>query len=555
MDLALEQAQFAGNKGEVPIGAVLVGYFSTDTIIDGYRPHTDTNQSDSSNSTYHILAKAHNLVETNMDASAHAELLALRKGAQNIRNWRYPPNTTLYSTLEPCPVCFSSAQSFRIDNIVYGAKDVRLGALGSHLDLIHVKHPYHEVKSVVGGVRGEECGGVIREFFRERRKKKQKQQSDVEDASIDETVIEPNRAAGNSDSSDESRWRRRTAKRRQRADDLLDAIEVGGLPRLTPHAVLDVSTLQIPSRIDWDTVDPSLDPMHGGKLRDSERGVRKRAQVDGFYYVLSSLVEAMLQFGEPERVNRVTIVDAGCGAGNLAIPLAGLFASKCKNVSVLAVDVNKHALQRLDERARQMNNIKTCCADLADYEYISSQIPQGQNVIVVSLHACGAASDMAMNLAFRCNSAPFVICPCCTAKSLMKRSSTNNKPDSKSFSPAASFQRSGASTDITYPRSGWLKSRLLESGMSTAIEEQYTLLAKVADVGLGPQTPSQQRQTQYRAKKVVELDRLLSASENKGYDVRLMRLPDHDPLVYSKGDLLLGAKGGSLGANVIRNLS
>lgn len=75
------------------------------------------------------------------------------------------------------------------------------------------------------------------------------------------------------------------------------------------------------------------------------------------------------------------------------------------------------------------------------------------------------------------------------------------------------------------------------------LEEKYTLLAKVADIGLGPQTLSQQRQQQARAKKIVELDRLLAASEDHGYDVRLMRIKNHDPLVYSKGDLLIGGQG------------
>ncbi|KAL3789603.1 hypothetical protein ACHAWO_007761 [Cyclotella atomus] len=116
---------------------------------------------------------------------------------------------------------------------------------------------------------------------------------------------------------------------------------------------------------------------------------------------------------------------------------------------------------------------------------------------------------MAMNLAFRCN-APFVICPCCTARSLTKRKESKERHN---FDSAASFQGSAISTD-----------------------EQYNMLAKVADVGLGPQTPTQQRSAQHRAKKVVEIDRLLSASENEEYYVDLMILPDHDPLVYGKGD-------------------
>ena len=172
---------------------------------------------------------------------------------------------------------------------------------------------------------------------------------------------------------------------------------------------------------------------------------------------------------------------------------------------------------------------------------------------MVSLHACGAASDMAMNLAYRCDNAPFVICPCCTAKSLVKRSYL--QVESKNSSDqAASFYRSGASTDIVYPRSSWLNLKLLKSPFLTTPEKQYTILAKTADVGLGPQTPSQQRQAQNRAKKVVELDRLLSASENQDYYVCLMRLPDHDPVSYGKGDLLFGALRGSAEAAVAQSV-
>ena len=74
------------------------------------------------------------------------------------------------------------------------------------------------------------------------------------------------------------------------------------------------------------------------------------------------------------------------------------------------------------------------------------------------------------------------------------------------------------------------------------IEEQYTTLAKVADVGLGPQTPSQQREHQRRAKHIVEMDRLRYASEEHGYSVRLMRIEHHNPEVYGKGEILIGTK-------------
>lgn len=170
MNLALQQAQCARDKGEVPIGAVVVGCFDNDTILtDGYTSQSQISES-SNRTRFQLVSSAHNLIETNKDASAHAELLALRRGAHNLQNWRYPPNSTLYTTLEPCPMCLSSIQAFRIDNIVYGALDHRLGAIESHVNLMSiVKHPFHEIKSVVGGVKREECSEIMIDFFRKRR--------------------------------------------------------------------------------------------------------------------------------------------------------------------------------------------------------------------------------------------------------------------------------------------------------------------------------------------------------------------------------------------------
>lgn len=170
MGLALQQAQYAWDRGEVPIGAVVVRE-CTSSEYDA------TDGSRSSRAAFQIISAGHNRVETDVDASAHAELLTLRQGARNLQNWRFPPNSRLYTTLEPCPMCLASIQAFRVDHVVYGAPDNRLGAIKTHMELLSVaRHPYHEVKSVTGGVREEECGDIVVQFFRERRRKKKEVQ-------------------------------------------------------------------------------------------------------------------------------------------------------------------------------------------------------------------------------------------------------------------------------------------------------------------------------------------------------------------------------------------
>jgi len=148
MSRALEQARKAGELGEVPIGALIV-------------------QRDE-NGNFVILSEAHNLVETQFDASSHAELLAMRHAARKIKNWRLL-NTTLYTTLEPCPMCLSAAQAFRVSSIVYGAPDLRLGAIETHLRLLDIRHPIHNIDAVVPGVLGNQSAAMMRSFFRQRR--------------------------------------------------------------------------------------------------------------------------------------------------------------------------------------------------------------------------------------------------------------------------------------------------------------------------------------------------------------------------------------------------
>lgn len=144
MQTALSQARSARALGEVPIGAALVSDSGT------------------------IIATGHNLVESTHDVTAHAELVCLRRAMAARKNWRLL-GTTLYSTLEPCPMCLSALALARVQNVVYGAKDLRLGACGTWIDLAKEEHPFHTFGEIRGGVLEEEAARLMRDFFRRRR--------------------------------------------------------------------------------------------------------------------------------------------------------------------------------------------------------------------------------------------------------------------------------------------------------------------------------------------------------------------------------------------------
>ena len=142
MQQALEQAGLAALAGEVPVGAVIVR--------DG-----------------EVISKAFNKPITNHDPSAHAEMLALRQAALSAENYRLP-GTTLYVTLEPCTMCAGAILHARVDRVVYGAVDAKTGAAGSVLDVFSSKQINHQT-AVEGGMMAEECGQLLRDFFKERR--------------------------------------------------------------------------------------------------------------------------------------------------------------------------------------------------------------------------------------------------------------------------------------------------------------------------------------------------------------------------------------------------
>ncbi len=142
MDRAIEQAREAERAGDVPIGAVMVR--------DG-----------------RIVAAAHNRRIIDADPTAHAEMLAIRAAAAALGDWRLT-GCTLVVTLEPCPMCAGAAVLARLDRLVYGAPDPKAGAADTLYRIPTDERLNHRVE-VVGGVRAEECGALLRDFFRRQR--------------------------------------------------------------------------------------------------------------------------------------------------------------------------------------------------------------------------------------------------------------------------------------------------------------------------------------------------------------------------------------------------
>lgn len=143
MQQAIQLAQKAAEEDEVPVGAILV--------------------KDSK-----IIAEGWNQPIQSHDPSAHAEIMAIRHAGQALNNYRLI-DTTLYVTLEPCSMCVGAMIHSRIKRLVYGAYDLKTGATGSAINLIH--NPIHNHKiDVQGGVLEEECRQVLQAFFRLKRK-------------------------------------------------------------------------------------------------------------------------------------------------------------------------------------------------------------------------------------------------------------------------------------------------------------------------------------------------------------------------------------------------
>ena len=138
MDLALTQAELAFKANEIPIGALLV----------------NDNQ---------IVAQAHNLIELQHDASAHAEMLVLQHAAKIIHNRRLN-NSTLYVTLEPCAMCSWAILQFRVTRVVFGVRDWQQGGLLSNFSIATFKNSNHKIE-VIEGIRELECKALLDKFF------------------------------------------------------------------------------------------------------------------------------------------------------------------------------------------------------------------------------------------------------------------------------------------------------------------------------------------------------------------------------------------------------
>lgn len=148
MHQALIQARLAAEADEVPVGAVVIS-------ADGK-----------------IVGHGFNQTITNHDPSAHAEIMALRDAGRKAGNYRLP-DATLFVTLEPCMMCMGAIIHARVGRVVYGAADPKTGACGSVLRAQDFNQINHHTR-VEGGLLAEECGDILREFFRERRARPKK---------------------------------------------------------------------------------------------------------------------------------------------------------------------------------------------------------------------------------------------------------------------------------------------------------------------------------------------------------------------------------------------
>lgn len=146
MKRALELAQAAFDDGEVPVGAVIV-----------------------KKTTGEIVGEGRNMRETAKNALAHAEIMAIDQACKKLGGWRLP-ECEMYVTLKPCPMCCGAIINSRIDNVYFGAYDIKSGSAVSVQKMFEL--PYNYRPEVIGGIMEKECSDILSEFFRRLRIKK-----------------------------------------------------------------------------------------------------------------------------------------------------------------------------------------------------------------------------------------------------------------------------------------------------------------------------------------------------------------------------------------------
>ena len=142
---ALKEAEKAYRKGEVPVGAVIT--FKGKIIARGYNQTIRLN-----------------------DSTAHAEILAIKKAAKYLENFRLN-NTVMYVTIEPCSMCAGALIWARVGHLIYGVSDVKSGACGSVTNIVQNKRLNHQLK-VTKEILKEDCKSIIQKFFKEKRRQK-----------------------------------------------------------------------------------------------------------------------------------------------------------------------------------------------------------------------------------------------------------------------------------------------------------------------------------------------------------------------------------------------
>lgn len=149
MKEAIKEAKIAESKGEVPIGAVVV--------------YGDE-----------IIGRGHNLRESVLDGTAHAEMIAIREASIHLQAWRLL-HCRLYVTLEPCPMCAGAIVQSRIDHVIYGATDPKAGCAGTLMNLLQEPR-FNHTAQVTSHVLQTQCGELLTNFFRDLRNKRKQQQ-------------------------------------------------------------------------------------------------------------------------------------------------------------------------------------------------------------------------------------------------------------------------------------------------------------------------------------------------------------------------------------------